>query len=672
MLKLYCWLALLWACLPALASTPPDISFGKVNLSELEMTHYSLDSTAHAVVLGDFGRSHFEYNSISGLQVVFTRHTRIKIFSSEGYDWSDVYVNLYREGLSQEAISQIKGYTYNLENGKVVKTKLKNNGKFEEKVTDHLSRTKFTLPNVKAGSVIEYTYRVSSDFLSNLRDWQFQSSIPTVWSEYKVEIPEYFRYKQLSLGYHPLVVHEQSSSSGSFMISYKERSGHSVSKTEMGQDILNFTQQTYRWAAQDVPALTEEPYITTMSDYTSQITFELANVQIPGETYKDYSSTWEKIDQQLLEDESFGKLFTRTSAVRETVATLTADASSQSEKMIRIFNYVRDHIKWNEQNRFTSDQSLKKTLSEKSGTSADINLLLIAMLREAGMSAHPVVLSTRDHGMIRPSFPRINQFNYVIAMAQLDSTAHLLDATEVTCPYNVLPVRCLNGKGRVVGSSLSDKWIELQSTKRSSKVVLAMLSLQDGGLQGTISSSHAKHDAMRLRKKIASYSSVDNYIADIKQSQPGIQHYQLEAVEEKDQAVRVSMNVTLTDGVQQAGPRVYLNPFAHQAVQENPFKAEVRTYPVDYAYPFSETYTAHFTIPEEYTIDELPENLSIALPNQGGRYIFTMNVQGNILQVSSKLDIMKARFYAQEYASLRDFYRQMIEKQSEQIVLVKQ
>ena len=187
----------------SLAAEPPKVKFGKISQEELEMNYSSLDSSANAVVLADFGDTRIDYVSNSGFQLVFTRHRRIKIFNSTGYDWADVMVPLYHDGGDRESISQIKGYTYNLEDGKVVKTKLKNEGKFTEEYDENHQIHKFTLPNVKEGSVIEYTYRITSDFIFNLQDWRFQSSIPTIWSEYKVEIPEYFFYKPLSQGYYP-------------------------------------------------------------------------------------------------------------------------------------------------------------------------------------------------------------------------------------------------------------------------------------------------------------------------------------------------------------------------------------------------------------------------------------------------------------------------------------
>ena len=330
--KLYCSLLFLSLSAAVLGTPPPDITFGKVDEATLSMTHYPLDSTAGAVVLGDYGSSRIDYNQAQGLQVIFTRHTRIKILNSSAYDLANVYVNLYKQGNDEEKISQIKGYTYNLENGKVVKTKLNRRDVFEEAYSDHLNRAKFTLPNVKEGAVIEYSYRITSEFLSYLRDWEFQREIPTAWSEYQVTIPEYFHYNQLSRGYHPLVVNERSTSSGSFHFNNKERTGDRVTQTEMSHSTMDFQQLEQRWAAQDVPALTEEPYITTMNDYVTQIVFELSSINIPGQSFQDFSSTWEEVDKELMDHTYFGDLLSSSQSVRKTAEAVVAGATSPARK----------------------------------------------------------------------------------------------------------------------------------------------------------------------------------------------------------------------------------------------------------------------------------------------------------------------------------------------------
>ena len=669
--KLCCILSLLCSSVAALSGTPPDITFGKVDKATLSMTHYPLNSTAGAVVLGDYGSSRIDYNQAQGLQVIFTRHTRIKILNSSAYDLANVYVNLYKQGNDEEKISRVKGYTYNLENGKVVKTKLNRRGVFEEAYSDHLNRAKFTLPNVKEGAVIEYSYRITSEFLSYLRDWEFQREIPTAWSEYEVTIPEYFHYNQLSRGYHPLVVNERSTSSSSFNFSTKERTGNRVTQTTMSHNSLNFQQRVQRWAAQDVPALTEEPYITTMNDYVTQMVFELSSVNIPGQPFQDFSSTWQEVDKELMDHAYFGDLLSSSQSVRRTAEEVVAGATSPHEKMVRIFNYVRDHVKWNEVSQLVGSQSLKKTLSEGTGNSADVNLLLIALLREAGFNASPVVLSTRDHGIVLEPFPRINQFNYVIAQVQVDSTSQLLDATDPLCPYNLLPLRCLNNHGRIVGPSVAEHWVALQPAAPSAHMVVANLSVEGNQLVGEVVRSNAQYDALRVRKKLASFSSQDNFVTSVKQSQPGIQHYELAQGEALEELIKETMEVAFTTGLQQAGKVLYIDPFVIEA-EENPFKSTIRTYPVDYPHPMRHLYILNLTIPEGYAVDELPEALSIALPDNGGTYRFAVTQRGNILQINSQLNISKTRFYAQEYAALQRFHQQVADKQREQIVLVKQ
>ena len=669
--KLCCILSLLCSSVTAFGTPPPDITFGKVDESTLSMTHYPLDSTAGAVVLGDYGSSRIDYNQAQGLQVIFTRHTRIKILNSSAYDLANVYVNLYKQGNDEEKISQIKGYTYNLENDKVVKTKLNRRDVFEEAYSDHLNRAKFTLPNVKEGAVIEYSYRITSEFLSYLRDWEFQREIPTAWSEYQVTIPEYFHYNQLSRGYHPLVVNERSTSSGSFHFNNKERTGDRVTQTEMSHSTMDFQQLEQRWAAQDVPALTEEPYITTMNDYVTQIVFELSSINIPGQSFQDFSSTWEEVDEELMDHTYFGDLLSSSQSVRKTAEAVVAGATSPPEKMVRLFNYVRDHVKWNEVSRLVGSQSLKKTLSEGTGNSADANLLLVALLREAGLTAYPVVLSTRDHGIVLEPFPRINQFNYVIAQVQVGETTQLLDATDPICPYNLLPLRCLNNRGRIVGPTVSDPWVPLQPATSSAHMVMANLTVEDSQLVGEVVRSNAQYDALRVRKKLASFSSQDNFVTSVKQAQPGIRHYELAQGEALEESIKETMKVAFTNGLQQAGKVLYVDPFVIET-EENPFKSVKRTYPVDYPHLMRHLYILNLTIPDGYAVDELPETLSIALPNDGGTYRFAVAQRGNVLQINSQLNISKTRFYAQEYAALRTFYQQMIDKQREQIVLVKQ
>ncbi len=677
MLRFLTTLFCTWLSVTSLYASPPDIAFGKISQDEIEMRFYPLDSSAHAVVLGDYGHSRFVYHVQKGIQLVYTRHTRIKILNAQGYDWATVEIPLYHDGTSQEEVTQIKGFTYNLQGEKIEKEKLKNDGKFREKLDEDWEVVKFTMPNVREGSVIEYTYTITSDFLFNLQDWEFQKSIPVVWSEYEVQIPEYFYYKQVLQGYHPLVINEQNSGNAFFTITQRERTGggdfSSPVQSKVTNHRIDFTTTTYRWAAEAVPALTEEPYLTTLDDYIMKITFELASTRFPGEPVRNYTNTWEKIDEELLADESFGKVLKRGNSVKHQVETLTKGMATPEEQMLSIYSYVRDHIQWDGHHTLAARQSLKQTLENQSGNVADINLLLTALLREAGIVADPVVLSTRSHGVLRKSFPMLQQFNYVITRAMIGDNQFLLDGTEAACPANLLPVRCLNGEGRLVNEAMGEKWISL--VPKTAAYSFSMVSLQlDQTLHwvGKVTNAANPYDALRLRHEIKADHDQAHYLEKNGKLQGWkVNHYALQDVDNLNKPVKEEYEVELTGQYMEAGELVYLNTVLTGQLAENPFKLENRTYPVDFAYPYQMTYILNLMLPEDYVLEETPEDVFIALPDHGGMYSYQVKSTGNMVQVLSKLEISRSRFMAEEYPYLREFFDKLVAKQKEQLVLRK-
>ncbi|HEY5917587.1 MAG TPA: DUF3857 domain-containing protein, partial [Chryseolinea sp.] len=227
------FLALLSQSLFAQKEDP--IEFGHIPMEDLKMLRYSQDTSSSAVILSDFGKSSMVYSQSVGFSLLFERITRIKILTKEGLDWATFEIPLYKDGEANEKLSSIKGATYNLENGKIVETKLKTDAVFKEKVNEHLDIMKLTLPGVKVGSVVEITYKVVSDFLFHFQDWEFQSTIPTRWSEYRAFIPEYFYYDKYTQGYFPLTVIEEEVAPNSINVSSiqrQDRAGFNTIPTE--------------------------------------------------------------------------------------------------------------------------------------------------------------------------------------------------------------------------------------------------------------------------------------------------------------------------------------------------------------------------------------------------------------------------------------------------------
>jgi hypothetical protein len=662
--------AFLCITLPIAAiSQKAPIKFGEIPLGDLEMVTYDKDSSAEAVVLADYGVSSLKYTPSEGFSLVFDRVIRVKILTKEGLDWATFSVPLYHSGTNDEKMWALKAITYNLENKKIVESKLKSDAVFKEKVNDNVNQMKFTLPNVRAGSVLDVSYTVSSDFIFNFQDWEFQRTIPTRWSEYRAQIPEYFSYQRFTQGYIGLTINETKQVAGSLMITKPGANydGNSQNNTNR----LDFTQHNHRWAMQDVPAFKIEPYMTCPRDYISKINFELAFEKFPNQPIKLYMGTWQDINKLYVDSEHFGQEITGNSFLRKITEELTAKLSTPEQKIAAINSYVRNNIQWNGESRKYTEDSFKKILEVRKGSSAEINLLMASMLEKAGLDVSAVLISTRDHGFVRESIPVSTQFNYVLCQVKAGEKTFLLDATDQFLSTGALPERCLNGMGFVV-SPKGFSWVSLVSTQKSKSLYDANLTLNaEGELKGKLKLDRSGYFAQNGRKNYVLKGEGD-YIKEIIGNRPWIvAKSEFINAKETSEAFKEIHDVTISDHVTAAESILYINPFVAMQVKENPFKAETRIYPVDFGSPEEMLYMCKITIPDGYAVDELPQSKLLKLPENAAKYTYNMTQTGNTVALTSHLQINNSLFLQDDYPNLREFYNQIVAKQSEQIVLKK-
>jgi hypothetical protein len=606
--------------------------FGKITPEEIQMKKYPLDTSASAVILFDKG----EYSLNEELAVEFKRHTRVKFLTKEGIDdWATRTIKLTH---NQEGISKLKASSYNLENGSVVESKMDEKSIFKTKYDRYTDELKFTIPNVKEGSVIEYSYILrSSD--ADAPNWQFQHLIPTIYSEYKTYIPSAFTFRHELKGFIPI-----------------------TERTTKGS--------SENWIMKNVPAFKEEPFTLNVDEYISRIQFTITELFIPGNPIIQLGKTWPKIVQELLEDKDFGVQVKTSGFLKEAVAEVTAGITEDEQKTKLILEYVKSKIDWNRTADFIPDHPFKKVLEEKKGSSSEINLLLVSMLQKAGINAHPVLLSTRKHGMINPFWPRYSDFNDVICIAKIGTKKFLLDGTDRGLPMNALPERCLNGEGLVISKDEME-WIPLTST-RSRKVVNADYKLNsDGEVSGKLTISRDGLDASDMRESYKDLGK-EKYLKDFIAGKSWVvSNSSFENLENPNQSAKEIHDITINDHSQVAGNIIYVNPYITGRMEENIFKSENRLYPVDYGTPVDQIYMAKIQIPDGYSVEELPKQRMILLPSNGGKFVYTATLLGNTLNFVSQFIINKSIFTAEEYPHLREFYMQVVAKQAEQIVLKK-
>ena len=647
---------------------PRIYKFGKVLPQEFETNVKGLDSSARGVKLFDVGRMYFEISTKSGSFVyIFERHVRYKVLNKSGYDLADLSVELYH-GLngSEEKLDYMDAATYNMDGKEMTVSKLSKSAKFSEKYNKNYTVKKFTLPNVKVGSIVEYKYKIKSDFIFNLRDWMFQSSVPTLYSDFDVRIPEYFRYKVNANSFVPLYQLKKEEINETYNIPASNGSPASN---------VNAKALEIRYIAEDVPAIKTESFITTIDDYIAKVEFELNSTHFPNEPYKEYTSTWPKIVSELMDEESFGKFLTRSSYSKALVPTIIKAETNQQLKMQLIYDYVKNSLKWNDvHGKYATLNTVKAVLDKKSGNTADINLSLISLLSAAGINSSPVLVSTRENGT-HPGYPLINKFNNVIVQATIDTTTYLLDATNKNLNAGLLSTENLAHQGLKIDIyNKTAEWISLEqfSTSKENSFYSLVLT-EDNKLTGTISRSYNNYSAMSRRSKYTAALNEAEYIKDLKTGKPGleIKNYKIENLNNPAEYLTEVMDVSIDDNVEEAGNLAMLYPLLYERTKENLFKMEERNYPVDFAYPMEENCRVNIEFPKNYQLEKLPKNSKMILPGKEASFTFFYATEGNILTVSSKIQILKSVFSVEEYHMLRELFKNIVEKQAQQVVFKK-
>ena len=637
---------------------PKPIKWGEVPIEDLKMNSYPADTNASAIILCDYGDVWFT----KSLRMVYERHTRIKILTNAGYKWGTVSIPFYAKDNIQK-VKNINGQTVNItRDGKVHKHKLDKNSIFEEEAGEW-KWIRFTLPALSPGAVIEYRYKIESKRLFNLPDWNFQTSEPTRWSEFRASIPELFRYVSVFQGHEELDLKETKPFSEMYVWFYKGAAAGYISNKIDG---LN-----HRWVKKDAPAIRNEPFMTIPEDYRSRILFQLAEIRPLNSPPVNILNSWDKVATDLMDSNRFGQQIDRHTILQEQSKSIVSKIDEPEEKLKAIYDYVRTSMKWNGGYGVYCDRELDDAFKARIGSTPEINLILISMLHYAGLEVYPLIISTRDHGKIQSLFPMVGQFNSVLAYINIGEKEYFLDATSSLRPYNLLPEAALNHVGYLI-DKINHGWINIVSPSNYRHLVSVMSTLgSDGSLSGQIQSSgdgyKALFDLKALKDKDEEDFVREIFLANFINAE--LDSFSIANKEEVQKPLMTSVYFSIPDFAQVAGDFIYLNPMIVESQDENPFKLPERTFPVDFAYERDITYTLQLSLPQGYTLQEQPKNIIVRMPNGGGEFRRVIQASGRNLSLMNKMAIKKPTFEPEEYQGLRQFYSLMVAAHAEQVVL---
>jgi len=614
-------------------------AFGDVSIEMLASDKIEEFPDAEAVVLFDKGVSNFYEDE--GFNIRFERTKRIKILKKSGYRWSDISIPYYTDGFGKtEVIRDIKAITYNIEDGRVVKTEVDPSTIFKEKINDFWSQLKFAFPQVKEGAIVEFRYTHETPFLFNLPDWEFQARIPTLSSEYEVAIIPYYNYVFIAQG----LTHFDKNKN--FQRKFKTI-GSSHFEVELKENVFQFGKN-------NIPAFADEEFITSVDDYIMKIDFQLSSINLPNGGTREIMSTYPKLISEFLKSSSYGKFLKH--AEKQTaglVESLDLQNLPHLEKVKAIADFAKSEFIWDFRKRRFTYKSVKSLLEKRTGNSTEINLLLVGMLRNAGIEAYPVLLSSRDHGKIKSDYPFADFFNYTIAYVKTEVGALLLDATEDLLPFDRIPPRCFNDRGLIIEGK-SEQWVDLSLPVMSNENNIITINVSEVETTATLVRSSTEYSSFDAKKRFKDNkaSIIDSFSSSFEEI-TAIRTINYDNPN-KQYIVALEGSVEL----EEIGNQLLIQPFLGLTIDKNPFTAKNRSYPIDMVYKTKKEYNSIVTLPESYKVAEIPSPYT--LNNDLAEISLTISNTNNVVTCTAKFMLKKDLYHPGEYARIKHYYDQVV------------
>ena len=638
-----------------------DFPYGEQDNAALDMKKYDKDTSAHAVVLKEYGTSRINLTSDYHVRLTFDYHTKIKFFDSKEFESEGTFViPIYNgDGMVYEDVEDIKGITfYKDDNGMIQQTELDPKKIITEKRDKHYSLIKFTMPALRKGCVIEVSYHLITPYFRNFHPWHFQGYIPKVYSEYEVHIPGLWNFNASLRGYLKLTKNTAKVESKCFTLG----SGSA--------DCSNIV-----YGMSDIPAFKQEDYMTAEKNYKSAVYFELEEeTDLHTGAKTKYAKEWKDLDYDLKTESWFGGQLKRNGLMKDRIAPVIANKTDQMEKAQAIYDYIKSTIKWDEDEDFGSEDGIRQALINHRGNAGDINLALVTALNAGGIPTEAVLLSTRPHGNINKLYPSIGDFNYVVARANIGDKSYLIDATEPLLPFGMLPKRCLNDQGRVFSLNKPSYWIDLNTNQRENVTYALDLTLQDDGkMKGTITRYSSGYSGYLRRIEIKKFNSENEYVESIaeKLRKTKIVKSNIVNIDSLDKPLGETYEVEMNIYDNLNHDHFSFSPFLLNHVTTNPFKLAERDFPVDWGMPSDERYIINVHLPKDYVLESSPQAMAIAMPNKGGNFFTAFDGDTENFSFSYDTRFNKSIYSPEEYPYLKELYNKIILAQKNEFVFKK-
>jgi hypothetical protein len=619
----------------SLSQTP---KFGKANTNEINLASVPFEPEASAVFLLKHGESKF-FGS-----VFETSHFgRLKILAEEGKSYADLRIRYYSGEKRSEEISGVKAQTINYIDGKAMVTEVPKESIFDVGLDNGYREMRITFPSAQVGSILEYSYKETDKLIEFIDGWTFQNNIPTLYSHYQITMTEGLRYRMLSQGDNLINKGEKTESFG-----------------------------TYGWTLRNLYAFREEPYMKNYRDYFDRVEFQLSKYA-KGSEWEDVLGTWPALGDALI-GYYREKGYYRTNPLEKEALAIDLNGSNQKEIAEKAYYYLRDNFVIKGDDWIYPEQVMPQLLKSKNGTPVELMLAYMGILNSVGIECDPVLIGSKGYGRTSlVDFPFLNQFDEILLLAKLDGQYQYLDLSDRLAPFGYINL---------------DKHVKegLLLQKEISKIVPVMIN------HNSNTTYFAQSEYSEANGLIIKNSLRENFYSGLQTAQQ-IQRLKannqtLESIFDKDESDEMMIqNMTFENSLSDKNfvtvnfesvlpgsenlELIIFNPLRFSNFAKNPFTQSYRVFPVDFQFPFSETYNTNVIIPEGYEIEDYPLAEQISIKGGYVSFSYTPTKMEGMLKITARLEVKKPLIPVSSYGDLKFFMESVASKLTAPVALKK-
>lgn len=679
-----------------------------------------------AVILSDYGEVSLDFTTTTRIRYI--EHRRLKILNEDGIRYT-LFQKSFPGSEKRQPPPRVTAATYSLNaRGEVLKADVAQRRIQTEKLSNFGWEVKFVFPLAKVGDILEYTIEWYNGELDELEPWQFQRELPVEHSEYHSFFPNFANYVQIfraqptdisiSRGFYSQEINQsqfRNRSRRSFSDGF--RAGFDRNAPFGFRDLYIATGIHTIYQRDSIAPFLAESLMPSKSDVVPSVSFkraqkntayasanrtaqlfgkavlpgrlsEAGSLGLPRYPYdvngyehltpanlakKRFLKDWESLNRQLTRRGSYLRSIDGVIELPNRGKRLSAKSKLPVRQAKSIFEYVQKRMVW-DGNYSLDARSLKEAYLGSQGNSTQINMILLGMLKGAGLQAFPVMVRTKERGYFDGFFPDVDQFNHTVVAVQFPNKITLLDATDKYTDFGTLPLNHKNQLGFLVDKE-SWGWLEIEPSSTIFRRTCGSFNLDSlGSLKGSIQVLHNTHSAAIERKKINEEEIDSTEYVKLRvlgglKDEISLMDFVIGESEMTDESLSVVANIETNQFVQKVDQFIFLKPMLTRMVAENPFPPVERAFPISFSAPLRDFYLLGIKIPDGYEVVQTPERIFVRLGDDGGSFAYSSYLDGDYLFISSSIQLFQTFFGPEVYGDLIQFFAYVVEKHAQDIVL---